>query len=58
MPKQNTKLKLKQMNNFINRDRTVEPMTETDKYILETIERIKNENIPRFTRGSLRPQHT
>ena len=58
MPKQTTKLKLKQMNNFINRDRTVEPMTETDKYILETIERIKNENIPRFTRGSLRPQHT
>ena len=58
MPKQNTKLKLKQMNNFINRDRTVEPMTETDKYILETIERIKNENISRFTRGSLRPQHT
>jgi len=58
MPKQNTKLKLKQMNNFINRDRTVEPMTENDKYILETIERIKNENISRFTRGSLRPQHT
>ena len=58
MPKQTTKLKLKQMNNFINRDRTVEPMTETDKYILETIERIKNENIPRFTRGCLRPQHT
>ena len=58
MPKQNTKLKLKQMNNFINRDRTVEPMTETDKYILETIERIKHENFSRFARGSLRPQHT
>jgi hypothetical protein len=58
MPKQTTKLKLKQMNNFINRDRTVEPMTETDKYILETIERIKHENFSRFTRGSLRPQHT
>ena len=58
MPKQTTKLKLKQMNNFINRDRTVEPMTETDKYILETIERFKNENISRFKRGSLRPQHT
>ena len=58
MPKQNTKLKLKQMNNFINRDRTVEPMTETDKYILDTIERIKNENISRFTGGGLRPQHT
>ena len=57
MPKQTTKLKLKQMNNFINRDRTVEPMTETDKYILETIERIKNENISRFTGGGLRPQY-
>ena len=58
MPKQTTKLILKQMNIFFNRDRTVEPMTETDKYILETIERIKHENIPRLTRGSLRPQHT
>ena len=58
MPKQTTKLKLKKMNTFINRDRTVEPMTETDKYILETIERIKNENISRIARGSLRPQHT
>ena len=57
MPKQNTKLKLKQMNNFINRDRTVEPMTENDKYILDTIERIKNENISRFTGGGLRPQY-
>ena len=46
------------MNTFINRDREIEPMTETDKYILETIERIKNEKIPRFTRGGLRPQHT
>ena len=58
MPKQNTKLKLKQMNNFINRDRTVEPITENDKYILDTIERIKHENISRFTGGGLRPQHT
>ena len=57
MPKQNTKLKLRKLN-FVNRDRRVEPMTETDKYILETIERIKHENIPRLTRGSLRPQHT
>ena len=58
MPKQNTKLKLRKMNTFINRDRTVEPMTENDKYILDTIERIKNENISRFTGGGLRPQHT
>ena len=48
MPKQNTKLKLRKMNTFINRDREIAPMTETDKYILETIERIKNENIPRI----------
>ena len=58
MPTTKTKLKLKKMNTFINRDRTIEPMTENDKYILETIERIKNENISRFTRGSLRPQYT
>lgn len=58
MPKQNTKLKLRKMNTFTNRDREISLMTETDKYILETIERIKHENIPRFTRGGLRPQHT
>ena len=58
MAREKTKLKLKKMNTFINRDRTIEPMTENDKYILETIERFKNENISRFTRGSLRPQYT
>ena len=58
MPMLKTKLKIRKMNTFINRDRTIEPMTENDKYILETIERIKNENISRFTRGSLRPQYT
>jgi hypothetical protein len=58
MAREKTKLKLKKMNTFINRDRTIEPMTENDKYILETIERLKNENISRFTRGSLRPQYT
>ena len=57
MPKQNTKLKLRKLN-FVNRDRRVEPMTETDKYIIETIEKIKHENISRITRGSLRPQYT
>jgi len=58
MAREKTKLKLKKMNTFISRDRIIEPMTENDKYILETIERIKNENISRFTRGSLRPQYT
>ena len=57
MPRQNTKLKLKKLN-FVNRDSRVEPMTETDKYIIETIEKIKHENISRITRGSLRPQYT
>jgi|TARA_R110000824_G_scaffold572_1_gene3721 hypothetical protein len=58
MAREKTKLKLKKMNTFINRDRTIEPMTENDKYILETIERLKDENISRITRGSLRPQYT
>ena len=49
MPKQNTKLKLRKMNTFTNRDREISLMTETDKYILKTIERIKHENIPRLT---------
>ena len=57
MPKQSTSLKLRKLN-FMNRDRRVEPMTKNDKYILETIERIKHENISRITRGSLRPQYT
>ena len=57
MPRQNTKLKLKKLN-FVNRDRRVEPMTETDKYIIETIEKINHENISRITRGRLRPQYT
>ncbi len=57
MPKQSTSLKLRKLN-FMNRDRRVEPMTENDKYILETIERLKHENISRITRGSLRPQYT
>ena len=57
MPKQSTSTKLRKLN-FMNRDRRVEPMTENDKYILETIERLKHENISRVTRGSLRPQYT
>ena len=57
MPKQSTAIKLKKLN-FMNRDRKVEPMTINDKYIEETIERTRNENIYRFTRGSLRPQYT
>ena len=57
MPKQSTSVKLKKLN-FMNRERKVEPMTKNDKYILETIERLKHENISRITRGSLRSQYT
>ena len=57
MPKQSTAIKLKKLN-FMNRDRKVEPMTINDKYIEETIERTRNENIYTITRGSLRPQYT
>ena len=57
MPKQSTSLKLRKLN-FMNRDRRVEPMTENDKYILATIERLKHETISRITRGRLRPQYT
>ena len=57
MPKQSTAIKLKKLN-FMNRDRKVEPMTINDKYIEETIERTRNENIYRITRGSIRPQYT
>ena len=56
MPKQSTSVKLKKLN-FMNRERKVEPMTKNDKYTLETIERIKHENIYRFTRRGLRSQH-
>ena len=57
MAKSKTKEKLKKLN-FINKDRRIEPMTINDKYLLKTIESIKNENIPTNPRGSLRPQHT
>ena len=57
MAKSKTKEKLKKLN-FINKDRRIEPMTINDKYLLKTIESIKNENIQRITRGGIRPQHT
>ena len=57
MAKIKTSQKLNKLN-FINRDRRIEPMTINDKYLLKTIESIKNENIQRITRGSIRPQYT
>ncbi len=57
MAKAKISQKLKKLN-FINKDRRIEPMTINDKYLLKTIESIKNENIPTNPRGSLRPQYT
>ena len=57
MAKARISQKLKKLN-FTNRDRRIEPMTINDKYLLKTIESIKNENIQRITRGSIRPQYT
>ena len=57
MAKTKTSQKLKKLN-FTNRERRIEPMTINDKYLLKTIESIKNENIQRITRGSIRPQYT
>ena len=57
MAKAKISQKLKKLN-FTNRDRRIEPMTINDKYLLKTIESIKNENIQQITRGSIRPQHT
>ena len=57
MAKAKISQKLKKLN-FTNRDRRIEPMTINDKYLLKTIESIKNENIQRITRGSVRPQYT
>jgi hypothetical protein len=59
MAKTKSKDKLRKLN-FINRDRNrrIEPMTQNDKYLLETIESIKNENIQQFTGRGIRPQYT
>ena len=57
MAKAKISQKLKKLN-FINKDRRIEPMTINDKYLLKTIESIKNDNIPTNPRGSLRPQYT
>jgi len=59
MAKTKSKDKLRKLN-FINRDRNrrIEPMTQNDKYLLETIESIKNENIQRITGRGLRSQYT
>ena len=52
------KRRLEKMN-FLTQERKIEPMTQDDKYLLKVIEQQRsiekqNENISRFTRGSLR----
>ncbi len=57
MAREKSKAKLRKLN-FVNRERKIEPMTLNDKYLLETIERLKHENIHRITRGGLRSQYS
>ena len=53
-----TKLKMRRFNNLQRQVRTIEEMKpEEHKYIKELLRKIKNENIPTVTRGSLRPQY-
>ena len=52
------KRRLEKMN-FLTQERRIEPMTQDDKYLLKVNEQQRsiekeNENILRFTRGSLR----
>ena len=52
------KQKLRKFTNLQRQSRELEPMKpEEHKYIKELLRKIKNENIPTVTRGSLRPQH-
>ena len=52
------KLKMRKFNNLQRQVRTIEEMKpEEHKYIKELLRKIKNENIPTVTRGSLRPQY-
>ena len=53
-----TKLKMRKFNNLQRQVRKIEEMKpEEHKYIKELLRKIKNENIPTVTRGSLRPQY-
>ena len=53
-----TKLKMRKFNNLQRQVMTIEEMNpEEHKYIKELLRKIKNENIPTVTRGSLRPQY-
>ena len=49
---------MRKFNNLQRQVRTIEEMKpEEHKYIKELLRKIKNEDIPTVTRGSLRPQY-
>lgn len=48
MAREKSKAKLRKLN-FVNRDRRIEPMKITDKYLLETIESLKQQTSTRRT---------
>ena len=45
-----TKANMRTKSKFLNRDRTLEPLSEEDKYLLKTIDKVKHEIIQRTTR--------
>ena len=56
--------RIKKMSTFQSQDRRIEPMSEDHKYMIALMRQQKeltgfgtNENIPRFARGTTRPQH-
>lgn len=56
--------RIKKMQSFQSQDRKIEPISEEHKYMIALMRQQKeltgfgtNENIPRFARGSTRPQH-
>ena len=53
-----TKANMRNRSKFLNRDRTLEPLSEEDKYLLKTIDKVKHEIIQRTTRRTLRSQYT
>ena len=44
--------------NFMNLNRSIEPMSDKDKYLLKSIEEVSYENIQTITRGRIRSQYS
>ena len=53
-----TRQNMRRKSRFMNRDRTIEPLSEEHKYLLKTIDKVKYDIIQRTTRGSLRSQYS